>query len=184
MTVLSKMRRGLGGAALTAALVLGTMMATSTTSQAQHRSDHPHPERDYYGYRGGDIYQVAYENGYHDGVEHGMEHRSQGHRYDYGETRHYKDAIDGYNSSMGDKDTYKRAYREGFRRGYDEGYRGYAGHDPYYRGYPDYRSGSDPYYRQDPYYRNDPYYRDDRGYGGYGDDVYGIAFNNGYRDGV
>src|SRR5215813_14345851 len=129
-------------------LMFGLGVAGATPAPAQHRSDHPHPERGYdYGRA---IYEVAYENGYHDGVEHGMEHRSQGHRYDYGETRHYKDAIDGYNSSMGDKDTYKRAYREGFRRGYDEGYRGYAGHDPYYRGYPDYRSGSDPYYRQDP----------------------------------
>src|SRR2546425_11270127 len=112
--LLNQMKKGIPTTLVTLAFVLGIALIASTTAQAQHRSDHPHPERDH-DYGRGDIYQVAYDNGYHDGVEHGMEHRSQGQRSNYGSTRHYKDATDGYNRSMGDKDDYKRAYREGFR---------------------------------------------------------------------
>jgi len=35
----------------------------------------------------------------------------------------YTGATHGYNSSFGNKDIYKQAYRDGFLRGYEEGYR-------------------------------------------------------------
>lgn len=180
---LAYLRRPLTKAALTLAMAVGIGLATSAPAQAQHRNDHPH-DRDYYGYGRNDIYQMARQNGYHDGVEHGREHRLERKRYDPTGTRHYKDATDGYRSGSGDKDTYKQAYREGFRRGYDEGYYGRgrsSGYDPYYQ--------DDPYYGDDRYRRDDPYNRGDRRQGDYGyyggrNDIYRIAQENGYRDGI
>ena len=150
-------------------LVIGVGIAMSTTVQAQ------------YGRYGYDIYQIAHDQGYRDGVDHGAEHAREGHRYDPEGTRHYKDATSGYRSSYGSKDAYKSAYRDGFRQGYDEGFRRSGG------AYGRARGTDDPYYRNDdPYYRNDPDYRNDRNrdYGRYGNDVYRIAQDQGYRDGV
>ena len=177
------LKRPLRNAALMLAVAVGIGLATSAPAHAQHRSDHPH-DRDYYGYDPNDVYQVARQNGFHDGVEHGQDHRLQRKRYDPTGTRHYKDATDGYLSGSGDKNTYKQAYREGFRRGYDEGYYGRGRSSGYDR--------DDPYYRDDSYSRNNPYYGDDRRQGDYRDygyhggrnDIYRIAQENGYRDGI
>ncbi|HXG95136.1 MAG TPA: hypothetical protein VNN73_22555, partial [Blastocatellia bacterium] len=166
----------IGSAALMLAVML---MAATATVQAQTR-DHDYDTDDncyrYGRYAGYSMYRIAEENGYRDGVEHGREHRAERHSYDPKGTRHYKDAVEGYCDQWRDKDGYKRAYREAFLRGYDEGYRGgYYGNDPYYR--------DDPYYRGGDYGhgRNDDDYR----YGRYGrSDIYRIAQQNGYRDGL
>lgn len=151
-------------------LAVGVGLAMSTTANAQY---------DRYGY---DIYRIARDQGYRDGIDHGAEHAREGHRYDPQGTSHYKDATSGYHSSYGNKDVYKQAYREAFRQGYDEGFRRDSG------AYGRSRRSNDPYYRNDdPYYGNDnPYYRNSRNrdYGGYRNDVYRIAQDQGYRDGV
>ena len=167
----SKLGRGIVGAVLGVAVTLVIGMA-GATARAQYRDY----GQDRYGY-GGDVSRIAYDQGYRDGIQHGEEHRGEGHRYDYAETRHYKDATSGYRSGYGSKDAYKQAYRDGFRRGYDVGYRGDSGgydDNPYYR--------NDPY-REAPYYRNDPYYRSG-GYGRYEGDIYQMADDQGYRDGI
>lgn len=154
---------------LTFAVLSALVIAAGTTAHAQY----PYG-RDRYGY--GDVYQIAQDQGYRDGVEHGADHARQGRRYDPEGTSHYKDATSGYRSSYGNKDAYKRAYREGFRQGYDEGFNRFGGSSTRSGN----RGGYDPYYRNDdPYYRN----RND-GHGGYGTDIYGIAQDQGYRDGV
>lgn len=109
------------GLMLTKTLLFVIFLAGSGTAQAQYR-DHNHDNR----YPGGrdSLYRVASEYGYRDGVEHGAEHRREGHRYDYTDPRHYKDATNGYRSEYGSKEAYKQAYREAFRQGYDEGFRG------------------------------------------------------------
>ena len=147
-------------------LVIGVGLVMSTTVQAQ--------------YGRYDIYQIAHDQGYRDGLDHGAEHAQEGHRYDPEGTRHYKDATSGYRSSYGSKDAYKSAYREGFHQGYDEGFRRSGG------AYGRARGTYDPYYRNDPYDRNEPNYRNDRNrdYGRYGNDIYRIAQDQGYRDGV
>src|SRR5574338_212907 len=143
-------------------VALGVGLATRTTVQAQ------------YGRYGYDVYQIARDQGYRDGIDHGAEHAREGRRPDPGSTSHYKDATGGYRSSYGSKDAYKSAYREGFRQGYDEGFRRYGG--AHSRG----RGGYDPYYRNDDPYRNSR----NRDYGRYGNDIYRIAQDQGYRDGV
>ena len=163
-----KLGRRLGGAVLTFSLLFGITLAAGATASAQYRRD-----RGGYGY---DIYQAARDQGYRDGVDHGAEHARDRDRYNPQGTRHYKDATSGYRSGYGSKDAYKQAYREGFLRGYEAGYRQYGG---YGQG-----RGNDPYYGND-----DPYYGRDRGgygrYGGYGgSDIYRVAEEQGYRDGV
>ena len=159
-----------GGALLTLTLIFGIALVAGATASAQYRRE----RGGYYGY---DVYQAARDQGYRDGVDHGAEHARDGDRYNPEGTRHYKDATSGYRSGYGSKDAYKQAYREGFLRGYEAGYRQRGG---YGRG-----RGSDPYYGEDdPYYRRDP-----GGYGGYGGygrggDIYRVAEEQGYRDGV
>lgn len=178
------LRNKFGGMLIAFSLLFGATLIASTTAQAQYRND----RYGRYG-NGNDVYRIAQDQGYRDGIDHGAEHARDRHRFDPEGTSHYKNATEGYRSSYGNKDAYKQAYREGFRRGYDEGFRqnsgGYGGYD---RGR---NSGNDPYYRNDggndPYYRNnDPYYRNggSRDNGGYGNDIYRIAQEQGYRDGV
>ena len=88
------------------------------------RGDGRYGRRDDYGrYGGNDVYRIAGEQGYRDGVDHGAEHAREGKRYNPESARHYKDADSGYRSEYGNKEEYKRIYREAFRRGYDEGFR-------------------------------------------------------------
>lgn len=158
-------RRGIGGAVLVFSLLIGVGLAASATAQGQY----PYG-RDRNGYN--DASQIAQAQGYRDGIEQGAEHARKNHRYDLEGTHNYKDATSGYRSSYGSKDAYKQAYRDGFRRGYDESFRQYGANAGYGNG----RGSNDPYYRN-----NDPYYRN----GGYGqNDIYRIAQDQGYRDGV
>jgi len=172
------LKSGFGSAVFSALLATGVVAIVSTTAEAQYRND------GYYGGYRNDIYRIAAAQGYRDGVEHGAEHARDNDRYNPQGTRHYKDADSGYQHDYGDKDSYKRAYRQGYLRGYDVGYRqnGYNGRTRNY----------DPYYPNDDrdYGRDEDYggYRRDREYGNPGysgrDNVYQIAEEQGYRDGV
>ncbi len=164
-----RLRRAIGGAALTLSLLFGVGLAASATAQAQWRNDR---------YYGNDGYRIAQDQGYRDGLDKGSEHRRKDKRYNPEGTDQFKDADNGYHREYGSKDAYKQAYRDGFRRGYDVGFNG---RDASY--------GNDPYYRNDPYYgrdRNGDYRRsgDYGGYGNYGPDIYQIAGDQGYRDGL
>jgi hypothetical protein len=46
-----------------------------------------------------------------------------GDRYNPEGTTQYKNADSGYRSEYGNKEEYRRIYRDAFRRGYDEAYR-------------------------------------------------------------
>ena len=152
---------------LVVTLLLGVAFVTGAPSvQAQYRND------PYYG--GYDIYRVAQDQGYRDGLEQGTKDGRDRERYRPEDNGRYKDATRGYRSEYGNKEAYRQAYREGFRRGYDQGFRQYT-----YGG-----GNNDPYYRNDPYGRgNDPYGRTgDYGSGRY--DIYQVAQDQGYRDGI
>jgi hypothetical protein len=122
--------------------------------------------------------QEGYENGYGDGARHAREDRQRGLGYSV-RSDDFKKADRGYQKYMGDKGDYKAGYREGYQAGYDTAYNrndrgGFGGR--YGRGDDRYgwgnTNGRDPYYsgKRDPYYSG----------GGYN----GIAFQNGYRDGL
>lgn len=66
--------------------------------------------------------ETARNTGHRDGLEKGRNDARQGKSYNLERHDAYKDADRGYRDSFGNKDDYKRIYRDSFHRGYDEGY--------------------------------------------------------------
>jgi hypothetical protein len=104
----------------------------------------------------------AYERGYNEGLDRGENDARRRRSFDYTRHNDYRDADDGYRG-YGDRNAYRRVFRQGFIAGYNEGYRVYAqgpvsSQRPY--GYP----GRPPVYAG-------------------GGRVLSLAAQNGYRDG-
>jgi len=88
-----------------------------------------------YGYRDADGYgnyggsfnlrQTALNAGFADGVKEGRKDRERRDRYDYTDEGDYRSGDRDYSSRLGDKDIYRRYYREAFSHGYADGYAGY-----------------------------------------------------------
>ena len=66
----------------------------------------------------GDAREHGYEHGYRDGFHHGMDDRNHGNKF----KPEVKDADDGYQKFMGNKDQYKDGYRGGFVAGYEDAF--------------------------------------------------------------
>jgi hypothetical protein len=117
----------------------------------------------------------AYRNGFQEGRQQGENDAQRGRTYDYDNHREFRNADQGY-GGYGNRNEYRRVFRDGFIAGYDEGYRRYA------RGSSRYPSGPFPY----PDRNRDGY--PDRGYpGNYpanGTIYRSPAADNGYRDGL
>lgn len=85
----------------------------------------------YYGrndsYYGGSaqLRQTALNAGYNNGIEEGRKDRRNGDRYNFADEGDYKKATEDYSSRLGDKELYKRYFRQGFENGYRAGYNGY-----------------------------------------------------------
>ena len=82
---------------------------------------------DRYGRFGGSfqLRQTALNAGYNNGIQEGRKDRSRGDRFDYRDEGDFQKATEDYSSRLGDKELYKRYFREGFANGYEDGYRGY-----------------------------------------------------------
>jgi hypothetical protein len=130
--------------------------------------------------RGGyarDLERRAYDNGFREGVEEGQ--NDARHNRDFSPQRHseFRDGDRGYNRDYGDREFYRRNYRQGFQAGYAEAYNRNA------------RYGRDDRGSYGSYGRDErvvippvviaPTYPN-RGYGSYG----AVAQQNGYRDGL
>jgi flagellar biosynthesis/type III secretory pathway protein FliH len=96
------------------------------------RRDRDRDNNDNYGNNNGyynngynNYYRIAQQNGYQDGLNKGIEEAREGDRYNPQDTRPYKNGLNGYDRSFGNRDEYKRIYRQaflqGFRRGYSQG---------------------------------------------------------------
>ncbi len=68
---------------------------------------------------GNNIYRIAQQNGYNDGLRKGAEDARERHNNPTG-TSEYKRATNGYNSSYGNKNEYRDAYRQAFLQGFNE----------------------------------------------------------------
>jgi len=82
-----------------------------------------------YAQRGGyyrDAERPAYDIGYNEGVRQGQNDARRGRSYSYSDHREYRNADDGYRGAYGDREYYRRAYRQGFQAGYGEGFNRYA----------------------------------------------------------
>src|SRR6266446_6300911 len=69
-----------------------------------------------------EVQRRAYDNGYREGIASGE--RDAQSRHDFSYTRHddYRDANDGYRRADGNRELYRRAFRQGFQVGYSEAY--------------------------------------------------------------
>ena len=82
---------------------------------------------DRYGGYGGSfqLRQTALNAGYNNGIQEGRKDRRHGDRFDYRDEGDFQRATEDYSSRLGDRELYKRYFREGFANGYEDGYRGY-----------------------------------------------------------
>ena len=63
--------------------------------------------------------------GYNNGIQEGRKDRKRGDRFDYRDEGDFQRATEDFSSRLGDRELYKRYFREGFANGYEDGYRGY-----------------------------------------------------------
>jgi hypothetical protein len=123
----------IGGAIMVLSLLLGMGIALGITAQAQYPDDRNAQDRDRnddqdrgrnwdrYGDYGGSVRlrQTALDAGYNEGINQGRSARNQSDRNDYHDLSSYQDATMGYRSRLGDRDLYRRYFREAFESGYN-----------------------------------------------------------------
>lgn len=120
-----------------AIVLLAGVVATATPACASSGS--------WYGYPSDRVVveNRAYDVGYREGFEHGRDDARRGRAYDYSRHGDYREADQGYRG--GNRNAYRRIYRDGFVAGYQDAYRQFSrgsGRDGRWgRGYPDSRGG-------------------------------------------
>ncbi len=82
---------------------------------------------DRYGTYGGSfqLRQTALNSGYNEGLKVGREDRNRNRGFDFRNSSVYEAASKDYSSSLGDRELYRRYFREGCENGYDDEYNGY-----------------------------------------------------------
>ncbi|HBB97627.1 MAG TPA: hypothetical protein DC054_19775 [Blastocatellia bacterium] len=80
-----------------------------------------------YGQYGGSyqLRQTALNAGYNAGNKYGHDDARQRRRRNLNDISDYRNATTDYSSKLGDRELYRRYYREGFTNGYEDGYNGY-----------------------------------------------------------
>lgn len=81
---------------------------------------------DRYGTYGGsfELRQTALNAGYNEGIKEGRNDRQRGRYRDFRSFNAYQKATTDYSSKLGDRELYRRYYREGFENGYSDGLNG------------------------------------------------------------
>src|SRR6185503_6797689 len=82
---------------------------------------------DGYGNYGGSfqLRQTALNSGFNEGVKQGRKDRSSRNGNGYQRQNTYQQATKDYSSSLGDREVYRRYFREAYEHGYEDGYAGY-----------------------------------------------------------
>jgi hypothetical protein len=114
----------IAGAILGLTLLFGIGISSSTTGHAQDRNwDQNRQDRnwDRYGNYGGsvELRQTALNAGFNEGVRQANNDRQNGRQSDYRNSDVYRRATQNYNSRLGDRDLYRRYFREAFENGYN-----------------------------------------------------------------
>ena len=106
------------------AALLGALVAAPACASGGYvyRGDRPYERARY----GRDVERIAHENGYREGREAGEKDGRKGRSFSFDRHDEWRDADEGYRRDFGEKDFYRREFREGFRAGYTEGYNAYA----------------------------------------------------------
>jgi hypothetical protein len=142
------------GTGFVLSLLLGIGIVSTVNTQAQYRYDPRYQQdrdyrnqdrndqnRDYRdrnyqrrgrswdGYRnyGGSqqLRQTALNAGYNEGNKKGRDDMRRNRRYDFQNSSAFEKATKDYSSKLGDKETYRRYFRDAFENGYADGFRGY-----------------------------------------------------------
>jgi hypothetical protein len=175
----------IAGALLMFALLFGIGIVLSTTAQAQSQDDRYDRGRDnrdqnrrgrdwerYGNYGGSDeLRRTALNAGYEEGVKEGRKDRGSRNRSEHRNLSSYQRATKDYSPRLGDRELYRRYFREAFEDGYnDESYASYN------RG----RRNRNDDRNQDRFDRNED------GYGNYGGSfqLRQTALNAGFNEGV
>lgn len=168
----------IAGAFLVFSLLFGIGIVLSTTAQAQVPDrDNGNQNRrgrdwDRYGNYGGsvELRRTALNAGYEEGTKEGRKDRGNGSRTEHRNLSSYQNATKDYNSRLGDRELYRRYFREAF----EDGYNG----ESYARDNRNRRDGNDG--NQDRLGRNED------GYGNFGGSfqLRQTALNAGFGEGV
>jgi hypothetical protein len=135
----------LAGALLGLTLLFGFGIVLSPTAQAQDRYPNDDQSRrdrnwDRYGNYGGsvELRQTALNAGYNEGVRQSTYDRQNRRQSNYTNSDAYRRATQDYNSRLGDREIYRRYFREAFENGYNSygNNQGNPGRDNRYQ-YPD-----------------------------------------------
>lgn len=134
----NSIKRGIKGVGLGLFLALGIITFSSVEANAQWRDRNNRNDRydrrddrnrndrwgrNNGGYGNNGMFNRARQQGYRDGMDVGTEQSRDGRRYDPGSSSRYRNATNGYESWMRDRDGYRNAYRQAFEQGYSEGFR-------------------------------------------------------------
>lgn len=147
------LKNKIGGILLGIALVLGVVITTGISVQAQNRGGYyPQDQNDRYdrnrrdrrdnrgqnqrrwgrnndgyGNYGGsfDLRQTALNEGFNEGLKEGRNDRRRGEYGNYTDEKEFQKGTKSYSSRLGDRGIYQAYFREAFSHGYADGYAGY-----------------------------------------------------------
>jgi hypothetical protein len=172
------------GAILGFTLLLGIGVGSSATSYAQYPNGNGDQNRrdrnwDGYGNYGGssELRQTALNAGYNEGIRARNYDRQYGRQSNYRDSDAYQNATRDYNSRLGDRELYRRYFREAFENGYNA------------NGYGQGSSIGDDRYRNPDRNDNGNRTRRGRNWDGYGNlggsfQLRQTALNAGYNEGI
>ena len=105
-------------------VLLGVGLGSTMTGQAQYRNGNGEQNRrdwDRYGNYGGsvELRQTALSAGYNEGLREGSNDRQYGRRSNYQDSSTYQNATKNYSRQLGDRELYRRYFREAFQSGYN-----------------------------------------------------------------
>src|SRR6266487_4259819 len=120
------LRKKIAGVTLGFTLLLGIGVGSSTTLHAQDRDGNRDQNRrdrnwDRYGTYGGsvELRQTALNAGYNEGIREASNDRQNGNNSNYRDSNAYRRATTDYSSRLGDRELYRRYFREAFENGYN-----------------------------------------------------------------
>jgi hypothetical protein len=118
----------IGGYLLAFFLLFGILTVASSSAQAQYPwgNDRYRRDRDW-DYRNRQTgLQVARQQGYSYGLNVGAADAQRGQSFNPQRSRYYRNGIDGFSSSYGNRGQFRQVFRNAFLQGYREGYQRYA----------------------------------------------------------
>ena len=131
----------IGGYLLAFFLLFGILTVASSSAQAQYpwgndrdrRDDRYRRDRDWDNRNRQSGFQAARQQGYSYGMNVGAADAQRGQSYNPQRSRYYRNGVDGYNSSYGNRGQLNQVFRQAFLQGYRDGYQRFAYNRRYVR---------------------------------------------------